>query len=65
MSMRDLRATVSRRPRFGHFWAEADIDLPTPTAESVENDPQQTFRSAFVWFRNMRGGLLLKRMPQV
>src|SRR6266567_4532546 len=21
-------------------------------------DPQQTFRSVFVWFRNMRGGLL-------
>src|ERR1700746_2859908 len=37
------------------FGRKAEVGL---RAIRAALDPQQTFRSAFVWFRNMRGGLL-------
>jgi hypothetical protein len=44
--------------QLGRFWGEADINGWAGLGGSVAKDPQQTFRSVFVWFRNMRGGLL-------
>jgi hypothetical protein len=46
------------KQHFGCFWREADINRQAEPSGLVANDPQQTFRSVFVWFRNMRRGLL-------